>query len=108
MQTYKELIKLHKFYGQPVKCAPFGLSDHMYVELKPKDRSPLQKVHKSVVWKRDLRPSSRFAFRKYLELLDIPNMFDKVVPSWQILPFGNHYNNWVEFYHAIASYYSSV
>jgi hypothetical protein len=36
-------------------------------------------VHKLVVSKRDLRPSSRFAFRKYLELLDIPNMFDKVV-----------------------------
>jgi hypothetical protein len=29
--------------------------------------------------KRPLRPSSRFAFREYLELLDIPNMFDKVV-----------------------------
>ena len=73
------LTNLHKFYGQPVKCAPFGLSDHMSVELKPKYRSQLQKVHKLVVWKRDLRPSSRFAFRKYLELLDIPNMFDKVV-----------------------------
>ena len=51
----------------------------MSVELKPKDRSQLQKVHKLVLWKRDLRPSSRFAFRKYLELLDFPNMFDKVV-----------------------------
>ena len=31
-----------------------------------------------MVWKRDLRPSSSLAFRKYLELLDIPNIFYKV------------------------------
>jgi hypothetical protein len=74
------LTNLHKFYGQPVKCAPFGLFDHNYVcrAIKPKDGSQLQKVQKLVVWKRDLRPSSSLAFRKYLELLDIPNIFDKV------------------------------
>ena len=51
----------------------------MSVELKPKERCELQKAQKSVVKKRDLRPSSRLAFREYLELLDIPNMFDKAL-----------------------------
>ncbi|XP_028416191.1 uncharacterized protein LOC114539896 [Dendronephthya gigantea] len=71
------LTNLYEYYDQPVKYAPFGLSDHMSVEFKPKERCQPQRAQKRVVKKRDLRPSSRLAFRKYLELLDIPSMFDK-------------------------------
>ena len=71
------LTKLHEFYDKPSRHAPFGLSDHMCVVLKPKERSLLPKVKKTVTKKRNLRPSFRFAFRKYLEFLDISTLFDQ-------------------------------
>ncbi|XP_028416439.1 uncharacterized protein LOC114540505 [Dendronephthya gigantea] len=71
------LTNLYEYYDQPVKYAPFGLSDHMSVEFKPKERCQPQRAQKRVVKKRDLRPSSRLAFRKYLELLAFPACFDK-------------------------------
>lgn len=74
------LTNLYEFYDQPVRRAPFGLSDHMSVEVKPKERCQLPKARKLVVKRRDLRPSSRLAYRKYLELLDISNMYDKSLP----------------------------
>ena len=73
------LTNLHEYYDQPTKYAPFGLSDHMSVELKPKNRIQFQSAQRINIKKRDLRPSSRLIFRKYLELLNIPNMFNNVL-----------------------------
>ena len=73
------LTNLHEYYDQPTKYAPFGLSDHMSVELKPKNRIQFQSAQRIKIKKRDLRPSSRLIFRKYLELLNIPNMFNNVL-----------------------------
>ena len=73
------LTNLHEYYDQPTKYAPFGFSDHMSVELKPKNRIQFQSAQRIKIKKRDLRPSSRLIFRKYLELLDIPNMFNNVL-----------------------------
>ena len=73
------LTNLHEYYDQPTKYAPFGLSDHMSVELKPKNRTQFQSAQRIKIKKRDLRPSSRLIFRKYLELLNIPNMFNNVL-----------------------------
>ena len=51
----------------------------MSVELKPKNRIQFQSAQRIKIKKRDLRPSSRLIFRKYLELLNIPNMFNNVL-----------------------------
>ena len=71
------LTNLDDFYDQPERYAPFGLSDHMSIVLKPKQRSELSKARKIITKKRDLRLSVRLAFRKYLDLLDIPSLFDR-------------------------------
>ena len=71
------LTNLYDFYDQPERYAPFGLSDHVSIVLKPKQQSELSKARKVVTKKRDLRPSVRLAFRKYLDLLDIPSLFDQ-------------------------------
>ena len=71
------LTNLDDFYDQPERYAPFGLSDHVSIVLKPKQRSELSKARKIVTKKRDLRLSVRLAFRKYLDLLDIPSLFDR-------------------------------
>ena len=72
------LTNLYDFYEHFERYAPFGLSDHMFVILNPKVCSLLPKVQKTVIMKGDLRPSFCSAFRKYLELLDIPSVLDQV------------------------------
>lgn len=49
----------------------------MSIVLRPKQRSELSKARKIVTKKRDLRPSVRLAFRKYLDLLHPPSLFDQ-------------------------------
>ena len=72
------LTNLNAFFDQPTKCAPFGLSDHMSIEVRPVERRNIQEKSKLTVKTRDLRPSSRLAMRKYLELVDIPEMLRRV------------------------------
>ena len=73
------VTNLYDFYDQPERYAPFGLSDHVSIVLGPKktQQIELSKACKIVTKKRDLRPSVRLAFQKYLDLLDIPSLFDQ-------------------------------
>ena len=57
---------------------PFGLSDHVSIEVKPRRRSQFQQTSKIKVKSRDLRPSNRLAMRSYLELVDVKDMVGSV------------------------------
>ena len=72
------LTNLSSFYAPPIRIAPFGLSDHMSIEVKAKDRSQLPAVSKFKVMSRDLRPSARLAIRQYLELVDVAHLLNQV------------------------------
>ena len=50
----------------------------MSIEVRPVERRNIQEKSKLTVKTRDLRPSSRLAMRKYLELVDIPEMLSRV------------------------------
>ena len=71
------LTNLQDFYNNPDKRSPFGLSDHLSIELLPKSRAQIPKQRK-IVQSRDLRPSSRLAIRSYLEKVDVPALLDNV------------------------------
>ena len=71
------LTNLSTFFDQPTKRAPFGLLDHMSIEINPIAGSKYRE-NTVVVKARDLRPSSRLAMRQYLEQVDMPGMLDRV------------------------------
>lgn len=71
------LTNLQDFYNVPDKRPPFGLSDHMTIELKPKTRSQLSKLRLTVK-SRDLRPSSRLAMGTYLQQVNVPALLNTV------------------------------
>ena len=71
------LTNLKNFYNTPVKRPNFGLSDHATVEVQPKQRVQLPRGQ-FIVKKRDLRPSSRFAMRLYLQQVDVPSLLGTV------------------------------
>ena len=73
------LTNLGSFYAPPIRISPFGLSDHMSIEVKAKDRSQLPAVSKVKVKTRDLRPSARLAIRRYLELVDVPSLINQML-----------------------------
>jgi hypothetical protein len=70
------LTNLSTYYDKPTKCAPFGLSDQVTIETRSIKRSQVQGTSTASVKVRDLRPSSRFAVRKYIEMVDIPTLLD--------------------------------
>ena len=72
------LTNLSSFYAPPIRISLFGLSDHMSIEVKTKDRSQLPAVSKVKVKTRDLRPSARLAIRRYLELVDVPSLINQM------------------------------
>ena len=63
------LTNLREYYKGPIQRPPHGLSDHMSVEVQPKDRSQLPDS-RSTVKTRDLKPSNRLAIRIYLQEVD--------------------------------------
>ena len=63
------LTNLKEYYKDPIQRPPHGLSDHMSVEVQPKDRSQLSDSRLTIK-KRDLKPSNRLAFRSYLQEVD--------------------------------------
>lgn len=71
------LTNLQNFYNTPVKRPNFGLSDHVSVEVQPKQRVHLPRGQFTVK-KRDLRPSSRLAMRSYLQQVDVPSLLGTV------------------------------
>ena len=71
------LTNLEPFYNPPLKRPPFGLSDHLSIEVKPKVRSRLPEP-KFTTKSRDMRPSKRLATRAYREEIDVPALLDDV------------------------------
>ena len=64
------LTNLKQFYKDPIQRPPHGLSDHMSVEIQPKNRSQFLNQRRTIK-SRDLRPSNRLALRSYLEAVDV-------------------------------------
>ena len=63
------LTNLEEYYKDPIQSPPHGLSDHMSVEVQPKDRSQLSDLRLTIKT-RDLKPSNRLAMRTYLQEVD--------------------------------------
>ena len=60
---------LAEFHKDPIQRPSHGLSDHMSVELQPRNRSSLSNS-KITIKSRDLRPSNRLSMRTYLQEVD--------------------------------------
>ena len=76
------LTNLHPFYQTDSITAypPFGLSDHSVIAISPRVRDP-KSNQKKIVYKRDMRPSRKSMFGRYLNeidwsFLDSPNSID--------------------------------
>ena len=63
------LTNLKEYYKDPIQRPPHGLSDHMSVEVQPKDRPQLSDSRLKIKT-RDLKPSNRLAMRTYLQEVD--------------------------------------
>ena len=63
------LTNLRECYKDPIQRPPHGLSNHMTIEVQPKDRSQLPDS-RSTIKTRDLKPSNRLAIRTYLQEVD--------------------------------------
>ena len=68
------LTNLSAYYAKPTKCAPFWESDHVTIEIRSIKRSQVQGTSTASVKVKDLRLSSGFAVRKYVEMVDIPTL----------------------------------
>ena len=60
---------LAEFYKDPIQRPSHGLSDHMSVELQPRNRSSLSNT-KITIKSRDLKPRKRLSMRTYLQEVD--------------------------------------
>ena len=58
------LTNLNEYYKDPIQRPPHGLSDHMSVEVQPKDGSQFSDSRLKIKT-RDLKPSNRLAMRIY-------------------------------------------
>ena len=68
------LTNLKEYYQDPIQRPPHGLSDHMSVEVQPKDRSQLPDSRLTIK-ARDLKPSNRLPMRTYLQEVDVHTLF---------------------------------
>ena len=73
------LTNLQDLYDSPDRLPPFGLSDHISIQVRLKSRADLPKG-RFVIKSRDLRPSKRLAMRTYLQEVNIPG-FTNSVPT---------------------------
>ena len=71
------LTNMKIFYEPPTKRPPFGLSDHMSVEIQPRSRAKLLRTTVTIK-SRNLRSSNCLAVRLYLQSIDVSNMIGKV------------------------------
>ena len=69
------LTNMKQFYDELSKRPPFGLSDHVSIEVQPLKRSANQ-TDKFYTISRDLRPTKRLLMRKYLEEVDIQSLIN--------------------------------
>ena len=74
-QSHLDLVltNLKAFYDVPKKLLPFGLSDHVTVEVRPLARQDFP-VSKVSLKSRHLRSTNRLAMRKYLEEVDLNSL----------------------------------
>ena len=70
------MTNLDQYYQEPEKFSPFGLSDHVSIVIQPRARSKVPKATFKIK-SRDTRPSKRFAFRQYLEQVNIQSLLDE-------------------------------
>ena len=70
------LTNMKQFYDEPTKRPPFGLSDHLSVEIQPLKRPTNQNAKFRNAISRDLRPTKRLIMRKYLEEVDIMGLIE--------------------------------
>jgi hypothetical protein len=63
------LTNLSKFYGNPQKLAPFGLSDHCTIKVLPRTKSTTENMFK-IIRSRDLRQSDKNAVGRTLSAVD--------------------------------------
>ena len=73
------LTNLREYYKDPIQRPPHGLSDHMSVEVQPKDRSQLPDS-RSTIKTRDLKPSNRLAEKVSIFQSIIQHGLDSVLP----------------------------
>ena len=71
------LTNLREYYKGPIQRPPHGLSDHMSVEVQPKDRSQLLDSQPTVKT-RDLKPSNRLVIRTYLQEVDVYTLIGNI------------------------------
>ena len=66
------LTNLDPFYlsDSIIAFPPFGLSDHSVIAVSPRLRDPIKSNQKKVVYKRDMRPSRKAMFGRYLSQID--------------------------------------
>ena len=69
------LTNKKQFYDEPIKRPPFGLSDHVSIEVQPLKRSANQ-TDKFYAISRDLSPTKRLLIRKYLEKVNIQSLIN--------------------------------
>ena len=64
-----DFCNLAEYYKDPIQRPSHGLSDHMSVELQPRNRSSFSNS-KITIKSRDLRPNNRLSMRTYLQEVD--------------------------------------
>ena len=64
------LTNINDFYDSPIKHPPLGLSDHLSIELQPRERCTINRTNIKIK-SRDLRPSKRGAMATYLQQVDV-------------------------------------
>ena len=90
------LTNLQDFYDSPDRLPPFGLSDHMSIQVRPKSRVDLPKG-RFVIKSRDLRPSKRLAMRTYLQEVNIPGFTNSVSTCAEKVSLLNYYHDWLRY-----------
>ena len=71
------LTNINDFYDSPIKRPPLGLSDHLSIELQPRERCTMNRT-KIKIKSRDLRPSKRAAMATYLQQVDVCSLIGAV------------------------------
>jgi hypothetical protein len=71
------LTNINEFYESPIKHPPLGLSDHLSIEIQPRERCTMNGATIKIR-SRDLRPSKRAAMATYLQQEDVNSLIGAV------------------------------
>lgn len=81
------LTNFEKYYNEPNKLAPFGLSDHCTISLYPRQRARNSSAKKTILT-RNMRPSARNTLGRYFTSVDW-TVIDTIVITEEKLDFLN-------------------